>query len=108
MFVCVPRVWEKMEERISAIGAQTTGLKKKIATWAKSKAPEGTFSEETGKRSLPIGWGLAKKLVFDKIKQNLGLDECKVFVFSAAPMRESTREFFLNLNIFLQNCYGMS
>lgn len=23
-------------------------------------------------------------------------------------MRESTREFFLNLNIFLQNCYGMS
>jgi acyl-CoA synthetase (AMP-forming)/AMP-acid ligase II len=23
-------------------------------------------------------------------------------------MRESTREFFLNINIFLQNCYGMS
>lgn len=108
LFVCVPRVWEKMEERITAIGAQTTGLKKKIATWAKSKAAEGTFVEETGKRSLPLGWGIAKKLVFNKIKENLGLGECSVFVFSAAPMRESTREFFLNLNIFLQNCYGMS
>jgi len=28
--------------------------------------------------------------------------------FSAAPMRESTRAFFLNLNIFLYNCFGMS
>lgn len=56
----------------------------------------------------PAFFGLAKKLVFDKIKANLGLDECKRFVFSAAPMRESTREFFLNLNIFLENVYGMS
>ena len=44
-FVCVPRVWEKMEEKISAISAQTTGIKKSIAQWAKSKGPEGTFSE---------------------------------------------------------------
>ena len=29
-------------------------------------------------------------------------------MFAAAPMRESTRKFFLNLNIFLYNCYGMS
>lgn len=37
-FICVPRVWEKMEEKIAAIGAQTTGLKRKIADWAKSKS----------------------------------------------------------------------
>lgn len=43
--MCVPRVWEKMEEKISAISAQTTGIKKSIAQWAKSKGPEGTFSE---------------------------------------------------------------
>jgi hypothetical protein len=29
-------------------------------------------------------------------------------MFSAAPMRESTRLFFLNLNIYLHNCFGMS
>ena len=29
-------------------------------------------------------------------------------MFGAAPMRESTRQFFLNLNIFLLNVYGMS
>lgn len=29
-------------------------------------------------------------------------------MFSAAPMRESTRLFFLNLNIYLRNVFGMS
>lgn len=53
-------------------------------------------------------WWLAKKLVFDKIKEGLGLDKCTTFIFSAAPMRESTRAFFMNLNFFLTNCYGMS
>ncbi len=38
IFMTVPRIWEKMEERITSIGAQTTGLKRKIADWAKSKA----------------------------------------------------------------------
>lgn len=40
-FTTVPRLWEKMEEKIAAIGAQTTGLKRKLADWAKAKSPEG-------------------------------------------------------------------
>lgn len=47
---------------------------------------EGTYAEVNG-GSLPRGWGIAKKLVFDKIKENLGLDQCEIFIFSAAPMR---------------------
>ena len=45
IFLCVPRVWEKIEEKIAAVGAQTTGLKRKIADWAKSKSIEGTYGE---------------------------------------------------------------
>lgn len=43
IFSTVPRLWEKMEERITALGAQTTGLKRKIADWAKEKAAKGIF-----------------------------------------------------------------
>jgi long-subunit acyl-CoA synthetase (AMP-forming) len=32
-------------------------------------------------------WGVAKKLIFNKIKENLGLDKCDLMVFSAAPMK---------------------
>ena len=96
-----------MEERIAAIGAETTGLKRKIADWAKSKGPEGTYAEING-GPLPRFWGLAKKLVFNKIKENLGLDHSETFIFSAAPIKESTRLFFTNLNIYLLNAFGMS
>jgi long-subunit acyl-CoA synthetase (AMP-forming) len=40
----VPRVWEKMQEGIMAVAGQTTGLKKKIAEWAKSIGAEGTYA----------------------------------------------------------------
>ena len=63
----VPRVWEKMEDKIMAIGAQTTGLKRKIADWAKSKAADGTYAEVNG-GVFPSMWGFAKSLVFNKIK----------------------------------------
>lgn len=74
-FVTVPRVWEKMEEKIISIAAQTTGLKKKIAEWAKAKGADGTYAQINGGQ-LPSWWGLAKKLVFNKIKENLGFDQC--------------------------------
>ena len=105
--MAVPRVWEKIEEKIAAIGAQTTGLKRQIADWAKAKSIEGTYSDING-GPAPSLWGLSKKLVFNKIKENLGLDQCELFAFSAAPMKDSTRQFFLNLNIYLKNIYGMS
>ena len=37
IFLGVPRVWEKIAEKIKAVGARVTGFKKKIATWAKAK-----------------------------------------------------------------------
>ncbi|XP_056678523.1 long-chain-fatty-acid--CoA ligase ACSBG2 isoform X5 [Monodelphis domestica] len=35
-FLGVPRVWEKMQERMKAVGASAPLLKKKVAQWAKS------------------------------------------------------------------------
>ena len=36
VFLGVPRVWEKIHEKMMAIGQQTTGVKKLIATWGKA------------------------------------------------------------------------
>lgn len=60
-------MWEKLQEGIMAQGAQTTGLKKKIADWAKSIGAAGTYAEING-GPFPRGWSIAKKLVFNKIK----------------------------------------
>lgn len=37
-FFAVPRVWEKIHEKMMQIGAQNGGLKKMLASWAKEQA----------------------------------------------------------------------
>lgn len=71
---------------MTALGSETTGLKKKIADWAKSIGPIGTNAQLNGK-SMPNMWSIAEKLVFNKIKEALGLDKVKVFMSGAAPIK---------------------
>lgn len=51
---------------------------------------------------------MAKKVIYNNVKKALGLDQAKFLMFGAAPMANSTREYFLSLNMFLINGYGMS
>lgn len=107
IFLGVPRVWEKMQEAIKTVGAKNTGLKKKIAEWAKAKGLAGGYAEQEG-RSKPFGYGLANRLVFKKVRANLGLDQCKICATSAAPISKDTLDFFLSLGIALMEVFGMS
>ena len=34
-FMGVPRVWEKMQEKMKAIGAKSSTVRRKVASWAK-------------------------------------------------------------------------
>ena len=79
----------------------------KLGNWVKSIGREGTLAEHMG-GPTPFGWGVAKTLVYDNLKKALGLDQVKCFMFGAAPMQPTTREYFLSLNFLLVNVYGMS
>lgn len=34
-FMGVPRVWEKMQEKMKAVGAKSSTVRRKVAAWAK-------------------------------------------------------------------------
>lgn len=51
---------------------------------------------------------MAKKLIYTKVKQALGLEECKFFVFGSAPLDPAIRKYYFSLNIYLRNGYGMT
>lgn len=106
-FLGVPRVWEKFEEALKAVGGQATGLKKKIAIWAKAKGLEGNMSMQEG-GSKPFGFGLAKALVFKKVRKALGLTRCRFLATAAAPITRETLDFFLALDMPIYEIYGMS
>ena len=82
-------------------------LKTKIATWAKSIGAEGTM-QEIRQQPTSFQFKLAKALVYNQVKKQLGLDDCIFTFFGAAPLDPQIRHYFLTLNIFLINSYGMS
>jgi len=109
IFFGVPRVWEKMEETIKAIGKKTTGVTKMIGDWAKSKGKQGHEAYQVdGSKVYPDGYNVAKKLVFDRIKNQLGFDRLQLAVSGAAPIKKSTIEYFGCLGINIVEVYGMS
>jgi long-subunit acyl-CoA synthetase (AMP-forming) len=107
IFVGVPRVWEKIQAKMMAAGAQNPPLKKKIAAWARQKGMAGGYAMQTGKPN-PFLYGLANKLVFSKVRDKLGLDRSRLFISTAAPISMDTLEFFLSLGIPITEVYGMS
>ena len=107
MFVGVPRVWEKIQAKMVAAGAQNSGLKKKIAAWARRKGLANGYARQEGKPA-PAFFNLAHKLVFSKVHERLGLDRCRLFISTAAPISLDTLEFFMSLDIPITEVYGMS
>lgn len=107
IFFAVPRVWEKMQAAIEAVGAKNSPLKKKISRWARAKGLAAGYAEQRGE-APPAFLGLAKKLVFSKVRVALGLDRAAVCACSAAPISLDTLEFFLSLGIPILEVYGMS
>jgi long-subunit acyl-CoA synthetase (AMP-forming) len=106
-FLGVPRVWEKIQEKIMAAGAKNPPLKKKIAAWARKQGLAGGYAEQqhAGK---PLTYALANALVFKKVRKQLGLDRAKILCTSAAPISRDTLEFFLSLGLPICEVYGMS
>lgn len=108
-FIGVPRVWEKISETMKAIGATITGVKKKLSTAMKAKGlAHWREMEMGGSGSYPCCYGLAEKIVFSKVKGNLGLDCCKFGFTGAAPIMVDTLAYFGQLGIQINEVYGMS
>ena len=107
LFGGVPRVWEKFEEKMKEVASKRGALAQKLAGWAKRVGFSATQNQLKGK-TMPLGFNLANMLVFKKGKKAIGIDQSRVYIYGAAPLKKQTREFFASLNIPLQNCYGMS
>ncbi|KAK7145870.1 hypothetical protein R3I93_013563 [Phoxinus phoxinus] len=110
-FMGVPRVWEKMQEKMKSIGAKSSTVRRKVASWAKDVGLQTNLNkmELNGNLSTkPLNYRLAKRLVFRKVRKALGLDRCTRCYTGAAPITKETLEFFLSLDIPLFELYGMS
>jgi len=109
IFLAVPRVWEKFEAALRGKLAEATGIKAKLASWARKTELEA-FKQEvaTGRSVSSFSRNLANKLVISKIKEALGLDQLQVALSGAAPISVSTLEFFASIGLPVHEGYGMT
>ncbi|NWW44911.1 ACBG2 ligase, partial [Pedionomus torquatus] len=107
-FLGVPRVWEKMEEKMKSIGAKSSMFRRKVASWAKGVGLQTNLKRMNGYSEVPVNFRLARRLVYKKVRKAIGLDRCTKCYTGAAPITRETLEFFLSLNIPVLELYGMS
>ncbi|XP_022435871.1 long-chain-fatty-acid--CoA ligase ACSBG1 isoform X2 [Delphinapterus leucas] len=103
----VPRVWEKIMERIQEVAAQSGFIRRKMLLWAMSVTLEQNLTCPSSDLK-PFTTRLADYLVLAKVRQALGFAKCQKNFYGGAPMTAETQHFFLGLNIRLYAGYGLS
>jgi long-chain acyl-CoA synthetase len=104
VFLAVPRVYEKIRQ---AVEHKSTGLKKKILTWALARGKANRDIVLAGKEPTSAAWKLANKLVFSKIREAFG-GRARVFIAGGAPLGIDTAKWFADVGIRIFEGYGMT
>jgi long-chain acyl-CoA synthetase len=106
----VPRVFEKLHHRIMEKGLAESGVKAAIFRWAIGAGEARGHAELRGEREGMIGRlraALADRLVFGKIRENLG-DRVRYLVSGSAPLPASIAEFFQGIGLPIIEGYGLT
>ncbi|MEM9860800.1 MAG: long-chain fatty acid--CoA ligase [Myxococcota bacterium] len=108
IFFGVPRIWEKFHAGIHGKMKLATGFKAKLVAWAQKKGAAATAARSQGRQPGGLGYAIANKLVFSKLKPAVGLGRARVCVSGAAPIAREVLEFFAALDIPVMEVYGQS
>lgn len=107
IFTAVPRLLEKFYDGIYASGMSNTGIKKKLFKWAHDLALEWTPEGENG-WWYEFQLGIARKLVFSKVKAALGLTELGGLASGSAALQLRLARFFNGAGITTLEGYGLT
>jgi len=110
-FVCaVPRIFEKVHNRVLQNAREGGAAKHAIFRWALSVGLEHSRLSRAGKRPGPLLAAqrlVADRLVFSKVRALFG-GRLKFFVSGSAPLAREMAEFFHAMGILILEGYGLT
>ena len=72
-FIGVPRVYEKMNERLVEVGSKSSGLMKMLGAWAKAQATSHHLSVMRGAGGGGLRYQLARRLILSQVGGGKGV-----------------------------------
>jgi long-chain acyl-CoA synthetase len=106
VFVAVPRVYEKIRQAVEGKSALSP-VKLKIMNWALATGKKHRAETLDGKAPGALGWKLAHKLVYSKIREAFG-GCAEVFISGGAPLGVDTAGWFADMGIRIFEGYGLT
>ncbi len=104
IFLAVPRVYEKVRQGTEH---RATGFKKRIMNWALRRGGKNRETVMQDKRPSSLGWKLADKLVYSKLREAFG-GRVKFYVSGGAPLGMDSANWFLDMGIRIFEGYGLT
>lgn len=106
MFTSVPRLLEKVYDRIMTAGSKLTGIKRKIFYWSHDLAVKFEINKNQG-LLYKIKLAIANKLVFSKWREALG-NEIICIVVGGAACQVKLLHIFTAAKISIMEGYGLT
>jgi long-chain acyl-CoA synthetase len=109
LLLCVPRLWERIYERITNGLKDASPVKRgvfKLAQLAGSARFDGDAIVKAYDRKKRAK--VADKLVGGKLREKLGMHRVRYFFTGAAPIRPEIMRFFAAFGIFIREVYGLT
>ncbi|XP_026194448.1 long-chain-fatty-acid--CoA ligase ACSBG2 [Cyclospora cayetanensis] len=106
-FLGVPRIWEKMEQKLREVGAKGSALRRRLSTAAKDIGYAGACALLEG-RQPPLAFAAVNKVLLHQVRKALGFDRCNAWGSCAAPIDPETQKYFLSLGMPINSLYGLS
>ena len=106
MMSCVPRLLEKIYLKVRQNGQKQKGISKMIFYWAMNLAERYTVEGRSWFYNLERA--IADKLVYSKIRKNLGAENFDIVVSGAASIQKNISAFFSAIKMPVFEGYGMT
>jgi long-chain acyl-CoA synthetase len=110
IILTVPRLLERIEERVRKATSSAGGIKLKIFNWGLKVGELRRINKEENKSNSPLlllEIMIAEKLVFSKIKQRLG-GKIELIISGGGALPQHVGEFFGNIGVLVCEGYGLT
>jgi long-chain acyl-CoA synthetase len=107
VFASVPRLFEKIHDKIQGKVAEAPAIRQALFHWALKQGAKAYPERLAGREPGGLGYKLAEKLVLSKVREGMG-GKVRLCVSGGAPLPQFVAEFLHSIGIWVIEGYGLT